>query len=132
MAPAKPVRRIVITNPEVESNGSIIANGETYYLYGIKPFNSRQVCTRASGERWACGLHAYATLRNTLAHKTIVCDPKNTLPNGLSVLCRIGSTDVASILVGSGVAELDGSSDDADLAKAQDFAKSHKLGIWNR
>jgi hypothetical protein len=72
---AKRMTRITTEEPNVQTDGSISANGQSVHLYGIKQFNSKQLCKRASGEPWACGLHAYAMLRNTIAKKTIVCDP---------------------------------------------------------
>jgi endonuclease YncB( thermonuclease family) len=129
---AKRMARVVIDEPNVEANGSIIANGQAIYLYGIKQFDSKKVCTKASGDRWACGLHAYATLRNSIAHKKIICDPKTILPNGVSAICRLAATDIALTLVRDGLAELDGNIVDAEMVKAQAFARSQKLGIWDR
>ena len=124
---------IVIDGPAANPDGSISADGKLLYLYGIKPFNSKNICTRASGERWACGLHAYATLRNTIAHKEITCEPKASLPNGLSTICRIGTTDVAALLARKGLVEIDeNTKDDPELIDAQRFAKDQRLGIWDR
>jgi endonuclease YncB( thermonuclease family) len=122
--------RMVIDDAKVRPDSSISGDKQILFLYGIKPINSKQVCTRPSGERWACGLHAYATLRNSIEHKKIICDPKKIFSDGVRAICHMGSTDVASILVRDGLAELDGTVDDADLVNAQAFAKSHKLGIW--
>jgi endonuclease YncB( thermonuclease family) len=122
---------LVIVEPEIQANGSIIGNGQILYLYGIKQFDSKNVCTRASGERWACGLHAYATLRNATAHKTIICDPKKILQNAVSAICRLGTTDVALTLIRDGLAELDENIEDTEMVNAQAFAKSRKLGIWD-
>jgi endonuclease YncB( thermonuclease family) len=129
---AKRLTRFVIVDPNVQGNGSIIGTGQKFYLYGIKQFDSKKVCTRASGERWACGLHAYATLRNSVAKKTIVCDPRTLLPNAINATCRIGTTDIALALVRDGLVELDDNVDDAELVDAQNFAKGGKLGIWDR
>jgi endonuclease YncB( thermonuclease family) len=124
--------RLIIEEPIAQPNGSIIGNHKTLYLHGVKPFDSKKVCARASGERWACGLQAYATLRNTVAKKTIACDPKTLLPNAVTATCHIGATNVALVLVRDGLVELDDNADDADLANAQAFAKNRKLGIWDR
>lgn len=129
---SKRMERMVISNPKVEPSGTIIANGQTLYLYGIKPFDSRQLCTKASGERWACGLHAYADLRNSIAQKTIICDPKSIVPNGVIATCRLGESDIAAKLVRDGLAEMSDGVTDASLLSAQTLAKSQKLGIWDR
>jgi endonuclease YncB( thermonuclease family) len=131
-ARAKRLVAFEIVDPQVQGNGSIIGNGQVLYLHGIKRFDSKNLCTKASGERWACGLHAYATLRNTLSKNTIACNPKTLLPNAVSATCRIGTTNVALSLVRDGLVELDDNTDDADLAYAQAFAKNGKLGIWDR
>lgn len=129
---SKRMERIVITDPQVQPDGTIMAKGQTIYLYGINPLNSKQVCTKASKERWACGLHAYADLRNSIAHKTIICDPKSIVSNGVTAVCRFGDTDIAGMLVGHGLAEVPEGVADPDLLKAQASAKTLRLGIWDR
>ncbi len=128
----KRIGRLIIADPEAQPNGSITGNGQTLYLYGIKQFDRKKLCTRASGEPWACGLHAYATLRNMIAHKTIICDPKKFLPNGIGAICHIGATDIALALIRDGLVEVDDKSELAELATAQADAKRRKLGIWDR
>ncbi len=124
--------RITITDPQVQFNGSIIGNGQAFYLYGIKHFDSKQVCILKSGARWACGLRAYAALRNATAKKILVCDPKKILQNALSAVCHVGATDVALALVRNGLVELDDDVEDAEMLKAQAIAKRQKLGVWDR
>jgi endonuclease YncB( thermonuclease family) len=81
---------------------------------------------------------ADAALRNAIAEKTIVCEPKKALQNAISAVCHIGTIDLSQMLIRQGLAELDSDSDsDSDseyleLEKAQAFAKSQKSGIWNR
>ena len=123
---------IVLIDPQVQADGSIHNKGQRLYLYGIKPFNSKQVCTRATGERWACGLEAFATLHNEVAKKTILCKPKEIRPDGIGASCRMGDTNIALVLVRKGLAALDGKATDIELLNAQDSAKRQKLGIWNR
>ena len=122
---------ITIEDPKIQSDGSIENGDSRLVLYGIKPFNSKSVCTRASGERWACGLHAYATLRNELARKTIVCQPKKILDQALTATCRTGGIDVALILVRNGLVEVT-SDAPTELLQAQATARNSKTGIWDR
>jgi hypothetical protein len=122
-----------INDPRVAPDGSI-RNGEDgapFFLKELKPFNSKDVCTRSDGERWACGLHAYATLRNSIAHKTIRCtnDGSKEEPR---VSCRIGGENLALILVNNGLVELRDGVQDRDLLRAQSKAKAARTGIWNR
>ena len=128
---SKRMERFVITEPNVQSDGAISGNGWTFHLYGIKQFDSKALCTKASGDRWACGLHAYATLRNTIAKGTITCDPKTATGNTVTASCRMGAVDIALMLVQEGLVEADDTSDPV-LAKAQAFAKLKKIGIWDR
>jgi endonuclease YncB( thermonuclease family) len=129
---ARRLGRLIINGAKVNADGSITDKDRTLYLYGIKPFNSKNICKRASGEPWACGLQAYAGLRNAVANKIIVCQPKKILTNGLSVTCRIGDTDIAVMLVNNGLVALDDNVTDAALTNAQSFAKVRKIGIWDR
>jgi endonuclease YncB( thermonuclease family) len=129
---AKRMARVTIEEPIVQPNGSITGNGQTLYLYGIKQIDSKKVCTRASGDRWACGLHAYATLRNSISKATIVCEPKKILPNAVAAVCSQGPINIALSLVRDGLVEVDENADDAGLVRAQAFAKSKNLGIWDR
>jgi endonuclease YncB( thermonuclease family) len=129
---AKHLASFEVIDPIVQANGTITGGGKTLYLYGIKQFDSKALCTKASGERWACGLHAFAALRNDVAGKKITCDQKTLTPNALSATCRIGANNIALRIVRDGLIELDDNADDEDLIKAQDSAKSQKLGIWNR
>jgi endonuclease YncB( thermonuclease family) len=123
---------ITIEDPKVESDGSIRNDGQTLFLYGIKRFDSKAVCTRASGDRWACGLQAYATLRNELAHKTIVCEPKKILERALAATCRLNGLDVALILIRKGLVEVADDADVPDLLQVQAAARTARLGVWDR
>jgi endonuclease YncB( thermonuclease family) len=131
--PLSRMDRAVIVNPKVQPNGSIIGNGQTFLLYGIKQFDRNKICASPSGP-WACGLHAYAALRNAIAEKIIVCEPRKVLQNAISAVCHIGRTDLSQMLILEGLAELDSvsNSEYLELEKAQTFAKSQKSGIWNR
>jgi endonuclease YncB( thermonuclease family) len=129
--PLSRMERTVIVNPQVQPNGSIIGNGQTFLLYGIKQFDRNKICAGATGP-WACGLHAYAALRNAIAKKTIVCEPRKVLEKAISAVCRIGATDLSLMLIHEGLAELDSDGEYPELERAQAFAKSQKSGIWNR
>lgn len=61
----------------------------------------------------------------------MICDPKKVLQNGVSAICRIGTTDVALVLILDGLAELDENIKDTEMVNAQAIAKSRKLGIWD-
>jgi endonuclease YncB( thermonuclease family) len=128
----KRIGRLDIGDPLVQPDGSIKGNGQTLFLYGIKRFTSKDVCTKASGLKLACGLRAYAGLRNTIEHREIICDPIKILETGVAATCRMGKIDIALALVRDGLVELDDNVDDVALVNAQAFAKGRKLGIWDR
>lgn len=130
--PPKSMERFTIEEPLVQPNGTILGNHQTIYLYGIKPIDSKAVCTKASGDRWACGLNFYATLRNSIAKKTITCDPKEILPRGVAAVCRLGTYDLGLALVRDGMVEADDAVADPEMIKAQQVAKNNRLGIWDR
>ncbi len=122
-----------LDDPRVGPDGSI-RNGEDgapFFLSELKPFNSKDVCTRSDGERWACGLHAYATLRNSIAHKTIRCTNDGSQQEP-SVSCELGGKNLALILIDNGLVELKDGVQSQDLRRAQAKAKASKTGMWDR
>jgi hypothetical protein len=79
-----------IIDPQVQRNGSLSGNGEVLYLYGIKHFSSKTVCTRASGERWACGLQAYAATAPSCSRAEATLGPLSDPAISLCNLSTIG------------------------------------------
>lgn len=129
----KRIGRLTIANPTIQPDGSIAGGTQLVRLYGIKPFNSKNVCTRRSKEKWACGLRAYATLRNETAQQTITCEPTKILADGIAATCRIKGTNITVPLLRDGLVEIDGSVPvDSEMTDAQQLAKNQKLGIWDR
>jgi len=125
--------RFTIADPHVAPDGSIKsgADGQPFFLSEIKRFTSKDVCNRSNGERWACGLHAYATLRNTIEHKAIQCANSGSEEQP-KISCHIGGQSVALILVKNGLVELKDDAQDPDLLQAQATAKKARIGIWDR
>lgn len=127
-----PNRLITLENPEVSPDGSIRGAGPPFFLAEIGPFTSKDVCTRSSGERWACGLHAYATLRNSIAHKTIQCTPPVGSDADLMASCRLDGLNLSMLLVRDGLARVREGIEDRQLLRAQAEAKLKHVGIWDR
>jgi endonuclease YncB( thermonuclease family) len=121
---------IKLERPEVRANG-IIRNGETYILLSdVTPFTSKDVCKKSSGQRWACGLQAYATLHNMIAGHAIECIPRQVDGTNTVASCRLGSTNLAAELLKKGLVKLQPDSSDPELQQAQSYAKSGHIGIW--
>jgi endonuclease YncB( thermonuclease family) len=125
--------KFTIFDPRVGPDGSIAEgeNGRPFMLTEIMPFSSKDVCIRADGERWACGLHAYATLRNSVVHKSLQCTNEGS-PDDPRISCQIDGRNLALILISNGLAELKEGIQEADLLRAQGKAKAAKIGVWNR
>lgn len=127
-----PDRLITIENPEVGPDGSIKGEGAPFFLAEISRFTSKDVCTRASGERWACGLHAYATLRNAIAHKTIQCTPPAGPEAEPLSSCQLNGLNLSVMLLRDGLADIRPGIDDKQLLRAQAEARLKRVGIWDR
>lgn len=127
-----PNQLITIEDPEVGPDGSISGGAAPFFLAEISRFTSKDVCTRASGERWACGLHAYATLRNSIAHKTIQCTPAAGPDAELLSSCRLDERNLSALLLRDGLAQLRDGIDDEQLLRVQADAKLKRTGIWDR
>lgn len=127
-----PSGSFVIEEPEVRPDGSLQYGARSLRFKEIKPVNRDKLCTRASGEQWACGLQAYATLHNAIAKKAIECREWPSAGTEAKVTCRFGATNVVAILVRQGLAELENGVADPDLRDAQARAQAGALGIWDR
>ena len=123
----------MVSDPVVGPDGSIKdgEGGTPFFIPEIKPFSSKDVCLRSSGERWACGLRAYATLRNSIAHRVIRC--QNTgAPDAPRASCRMDGQNLVLILIQNGLAELKDDVQNQDLRGAEAKAKAERVGIWDR
>lgn len=127
-----PNRLITIEDPEVGPDGSIKSGDAPFFLAEIQRFTSKDVCTRVSGERWACGLHAYATLRNSVAHKRIQCTPPVGSAPDLTASCRLDGLNLSMLLVRDGLARVREGIDDQQLLRAQAEARLKRVGIWDQ
>ena len=121
---------IRLERPEVRSNGTI-KNGDAYFvLSDITRFTRKDVCADSSGQKWACGLQAYATLHNMIAGQAIDCIPRQLEGRNTVASCRLGSLNLAGELLKKGLVKLQPDVSDLELQDAQNYAKSHHLGIW--
>ena len=123
----EPIR---LGRPEVRSDGTI-KNGDTYFvLADVARFTSKDVCESSSGQKWACGLQAYATLHNMIAGHAIDCIPRQVEVTITEASCRLGSLNLAAELLKRGLVKLRPDVSDLELQQAQNDAKSRRLGVW--
>lgn len=126
-----PIPEVVrLERPEVQFNGTI-KNGNSYFvLSDITSFGRKDVCSRSSGQKWACGLQAYATLHNMVAGHAIDCVPRQTEGNNTVASCRLGPQNIAAELLKKGLVKLRPEASDLELQKAQNYAQSRRVGVW--
>jgi hypothetical protein len=121
---------IRLERPEVLSNGAI-KNGNSYFvLSDVTRFTRKDVCAHSSGQKWACGLQAYATLHNMIAGQPIDCIPRQVEGRNTVASCRLGSLNLAAQLLKNGLVKLQPNVSDLELQDAQNYAKSRHLGVW--
>ena len=72
-------------------------------LHGIDAPESRQLCTRTTGERWRCGQQASLALSDQIGRSTVSCDPRDTDRYGRTVaVCSSRGVDLNGWLVTQG------------------------------
>jgi hypothetical protein len=121
-----------ITNPEVRPDGSIKFGDKSVFLDEVEPFTRKDVCSRASGERWACGLYAFAALQNSIANQTIACSERSATERSVNASCRANGLNIADFVLKSGLARLRPTVSDPDLGRIQERAQTARIGIWDR
>ena len=121
---------IRLERPEVRANGTIKDGNRYFVLSDVTRFSSKDVCAASSGQKWACGLRAYATFHNMIAGQTIDCIPRQVEGRNTVASCRLGSVNLAAELLKKGLVKLKADVLDPELQDAQNYAKSRHLGVW--
>jgi endonuclease YncB( thermonuclease family) len=109
---------------------TIEIRGVRIRLHGIDAPESRQLCTRTTGEQWRCGQRASLALADMIGRSTVSCDPRDTDRYGRTVaVCRVRGLDLNGWMViqGWAVAYRRYSK---DYMRAEDQARAAKRGIW--
>jgi endonuclease YncB( thermonuclease family) len=82
---------------------SIEVHGVHIRLKGVDAPESRQLCTRPTGERWRCGQQASLALSDQIGGSTVSCDPRDTDRYGRTVpVCSPRGLDLNGWLVTRG------------------------------
>jgi endonuclease YncB( thermonuclease family) len=117
-------------------DGASFRDGERIVrLAGVEAPRANEVCLDGE-ERWSCGLQARAALHNTVANRSLSCQPRGrSADGGVTAACRLEARDalpagdVAHLLVRQGWAR---PMPDGDAALAADMAKAKAAGagLW--
>ena len=110
---------------------TIEIHGIRIRLHGIDAPESRQLCTRPTGERWRCGQQASLALSDQIGRSTVSCDPRDTDRYGRTVaVCRTRGVDLNGWLVTQGWA-VAYRRYSRDYVRAEDQARAARRGVWS-
>ena len=110
---------------------TIEIHGVRIRLHGIDAPESRQLCTRPTGERWRCGQQASLALSDQIGRSTVSCDPRDTDRYGRTVaVCRSRGVDLNGWLVTQGWA-VAYRRYSRDYVRAEDQALAARRGVWS-
>lgn len=115
----------------VVDGDTVEIHGVRIRLHGIDAPESRQLCTRPTGERWRCGQQASLALSDQIGRSTVSCAPRDTDRYGRTVaVCISRGVDLNGWLViqGWAVAYLRYS---RDYVRAEDQARTGRRGVWS-
>ena len=121
----------IIGVASVIDGDTIEIHGVRIRLHGIDAPESRQLCTRPTGERWRCGQQASLALSDQIGRSTVSCDPRDTDRYGRTVaVCSSRGLDLNGWLViqGWAVAYRRYS---RDYVRAEDQARAARRGVWS-
>lgn len=110
---------------------TIEIHGQRIRLHGIDAPESRQLCTRPTGEGWRCGQRASLALSDQIGRSTVSCDPRDTDHYGRIVaVCSARRVDLNGWLVTQGWA-VAYRRYSRDYVPAEDQARSARRGVWS-
>lgn len=110
---------------------TIEIRGVRIRLHGIDAPESRQLCTRPTGERWRCGQQASLALSDQIGRSTVSCDPRDTDRYGRTVaVCSSRGVDLNGWLVTQGWA-VAYRRYSRDYVRAEDRARAARRGVWS-
>ena len=90
-------------------------------LHGIDAPESRQLCTRPTGERWRCGQQESLALSDQIGRSTVSCNPRDTDRYGRTVaVCSSRGVDLNGWLVTQGWA-----------VAYRRYSRAARRGVWS-
>ena len=110
---------------------TIEIHGQRIRLHGIDAPESRQLCTRPSGERWRCGQQASLALSDRIGRATVSCQPRDRDRYGRIVaVCFKGNEDLNRWMVANGWA-VAYRRYSVDYVADEDAARRNRINIWS-
>ncbi len=110
---------------------TIEIHGQRIRLHGIDAPESRQFCTRLSGERWRCGQQASLALSDRIGRSTVSCQPRDRDRYGRIVaICFKGSEDLNRWMVANGWA-VAYRRYSVDYVSDEEMARRNRINIWS-
>ena len=110
---------------------TIEIHGQRIRLHGIDAPESRQLCTRPSGERWRCGQQASLALSDRIGQATVSCQPRDRDRYGRIVaVCFKGNEDLNRWMVANGWA-VAYRRYSVDYVADEDDARQNRINIWS-
>jgi len=110
---------------------TIEIHGQRIRLHGIDAPESRQLCTRPSGERWRCGQQASLALSDRIGRATVRCQPRDRDRYGRIVaVCFKGNEDLNRWMVANGWA-VAYRRYSVDYIADEDTARRSRINIWS-
>lgn len=115
---------------QIGNDNSLQTDQQAIELYGVTILPRSQICTYRSGERWACGQRAYVALLNIFGAATVDCKPQQ-INQPRTVVCRIGGSDIAELMLREGWGNLATGITDPYYTNAAAAAVNRKTGMWS-
>lgn len=121
---------IMIGRVSVVDGDTLDMHGQRIRLFGIDAPEGGQSCQTAEGKVWRCGTAAARAMDDLVRDRTVSCDPQDIDRYGRTVaICEAGGSDIASALVGQGLAVAYRKYSKAYVA-AENEAHAANRGMW--
>ena len=127
-----PVTAQTITGvASVTDGNSLEIRGTRIRLHGIDAPESRQLCTRLSGQSWRCSQQAALALSDRIGRRSVICVARDTDIYGRTIsVCSQGGVDLNAWMVAEGWA-VAYRRYSLDYASAETDARRAGRNIWS-
>jgi endonuclease YncB( thermonuclease family) len=123
--------QLIIGVVSVIDGDTIEIHGQRLRLHGIDSPESRQLCTRPSGEHWRCSQQAAFALADRIGRATVQCEPRDSDRYGrIIAICFANKEDLSRWSVENGWAAAYRQYS-MDYAAAEARARTERRNIWS-